>query len=142
MSEELTPSLTLITPYLSRRTVTCDYHSCIVVGPNVAKFTCYAPKCDREFHSFLYDVGVLRRNCLEHFDTANTEHPFLHIACKKECYNKARRHYGNRSGNPEDRNIPWNRHGKEGENGLNNSENILLTWIQQPNNYAKFRSPA
>jgi hypothetical protein len=78
---------------------------------------------------------------LEHFDTANTEHPFLHIACKKECYKKALRHYSNRSGNPEDRNIPWNCDGKEGENDPNNSENILLTWLQQPNNYTKFHSP-
>jgi hypothetical protein len=74
--------------------------------------------------------------------TANTEHPFLHIACKKECYKKALRHYhGNRSGNPEDQNIPWNCDGKEGENNPNNSKNILLTWLQQPNNYAKFHSP-
>jgi hypothetical protein len=77
---------------------------------------------------------------LEHSNTANTKHPFLHIACKKECYKKALRHYSNRSGNPKDQNIPWNHNGKEGENDLNNSKNILLTWLQQPNNYAKFRS--
>jgi hypothetical protein len=42
---------------------------------------------------------------------------------------------------PEDRNIPWNRDGREGDDDPNNSENIIIAWLKHPGNYAKFRSP-
>jgi hypothetical protein len=43
--------------------------------------------------------------------------------------------------NPEERNIPWNRDGHGGGDDPNNSENILIAWLQSPGNYKKFRSP-
>jgi hypothetical protein len=107
----------------------------------VPRINCYAPGCDRAFHSFCYDQGVLRKNGLGHFDGLNLEHPFLKIACKKDCHRKAFRHHANMTADPEDRNIPWNRDGREGDSDPNNSENILITWLQHPSNYQKFRSP-
>jgi hypothetical protein len=69
------------------------------------------------------------------------EAPFLKIACKKECYKKAFCHHANMTANPEDRNIPLNRDGHEGSNDPNNSENIIIAWLQHPGDYNKFRSP-
>ncbi len=119
----------------------CHYRSCGVVGPNTPRINCYAPGCDRAFHSYCYDLGVLRKNILGHFDTSNLEAPFSKIACKKECYKKAFCHHANVTADPEDRNIPWNRDGGEGDDDPNNSENILIAWLQHPGNYSKFRSP-
>jgi hypothetical protein len=102
---------------------------------------CYAPLCNRVFHSFCYDIGVLSKHFLPHFNEEETQHPYAHVVCKKECYGKAKRHYANMSADPEDRNIPWNKDGRLGENDPNNSENILIAWLQKPGNYAKFRSP-
>jgi hypothetical protein len=73
-------------------------------------------------------------------DGGNTEHPFLKIACRKDCYRKAFRHHANMVADPEDRNIPWNRDGREGDDDPNNSENIISAWLQHPGNYSKFRS--
>jgi hypothetical protein len=118
----------------------CHYCSCGVVGSKVTRINCYAPGCDRVFHLYCYSQGVLIKNNLEHFDDNNTEHPFLKIACKKGCYKKALRHQANMSVNPEDRNIPWNRDGREGRQDLNNSKNIIIAWLWHPSNYNKFRS--
>jgi hypothetical protein len=119
----------------------CHYRSCGVVGPNNPRIDCYAPGCDRAFHSYCYDLGVLRKNVLGHFDLRNLQAPFLKIACKKDCYRKAYRHHANVTADPEDRNIPWNRDGAKGDDDPNNSENILIAWLKTPGNYAKFRSP-
>jgi hypothetical protein len=122
-------------------TTRCKFRSCRVSTANTPRIECYAPGCDRALHSFCYDLGVLRKNLLGHFDASNPEHPFLKIACKKECHKKAYRHFANMNANPEDRNIPWNRDGHGGEDDPNNSENILIGWLQHPGNYNKFRSP-
>jgi hypothetical protein len=80
-------------------------------------------------------------NTLEHFDPSEEEPPFQKIACTKGCHTKAYRHHANMSVDPEERNIPWNRDGRGGTNDPNNSENILIAWLQTPGNYKKFRSP-
>ena len=105
------------------------------------RINCYAHGCDRVFHSFCCSQGVLIKNNLDHFDEDNAEHPFLKIACKKGCYKKALRHQANMSVDPEDRNIPCNRDGREGRQDPNNSENIIIAWLRHPGNYNKFRSP-
>jgi hypothetical protein len=120
----------------------CHYRSCaVLVGSDVPRLICYAPGCDRVFHSYCYDLGVLRKNILVHFDDGNKEHPFLKIACRKNCYKKAFRHHKNMAADPEARNIPWNRDGRGGGDDPNNSENILIAWLKLPGNYNKFRSP-
>ncbi len=131
----------MATPISPPPATKCHYRSCSVVGPNNPRINCYAPGCDRAFHSYCYDLGVLRKNILGHFDLSNLQAPYLKIACKKECYKKAYRHHMNVSADPEDRNIPWNRDGGEGDDDPNNSENILIAWLKHPGNYAKFRSP-
>jgi hypothetical protein len=83
----------------------------------------------------------LVKNVLDHFDLGNTEHPFSKIACTKGCFKKAMKHHANMAADPEDRNIPWNRDGVEGREDPNNSKNILISWLQHPGNYNKFRSP-
>jgi hypothetical protein len=41
----------------------CHYRSCAVVGSNVpSRLICYALGCDRVFHSYCYDLGVLRKD--------------------------------------------------------------------------------
>ena len=119
----------------------CHYRSCRFAGSNHPRITCYAPGCDRALHSFCYDLGVRRKNVLDHFDPSNLEPPFSKIACRKDCFKKAFRHLSNVTADPEDRNIPWNRDGREGGDDPNNSENILIAWLQHPGNYNKFRSP-
>jgi hypothetical protein len=119
----------------------CNFRSCVIDKPDIPKIECFAPGCDRFFHSYCYDLGVLRKNYLEHFDPSNSEDPFSKIACTKDCHKKAFRHYANLSANPEDRNIPWNRDGRHGKDDPNNSENILISWLRHPGNYSKFRSP-
>jgi hypothetical protein len=76
-----------------------------VAGPKIPRIKCYAPGCDRAFHSYCYDLGVLYKNILGHFDASNLEAPFLKIACEKECYKKAFHHYANVTADPEDRNM-------------------------------------
>jgi hypothetical protein len=78
----------------------CHYCSCGVAGPNNPRINCYAPGCDRAFHLYCYDLGVLCKNILGHSDASNLEAPFLKIACKKECYKKAFRHYANVTADP------------------------------------------
>ncbi len=131
----------MATPISPPPATKCHYRSCSVVGPNNPRINCYAPGCDRAFHSYCYDLGVLRKNIMGHFDLSNLQAPYLKIACKKECYKKAYRHHMNVTADPEDRNIPWNRDGGEGDDDPNNSENILIAWLKHPGNYAKFRSP-
>ena len=131
----------MATPISPPPTTKCHYRSCGVAGPNNPRINCYAPGCDRAFHSYCYDLGVLRKNLLGHFDLRNLQAPFLKIACKKDCYRKAYRHHANVTADPEDRNIPWNRDGRGGDDDPNNSENILIAWLQHPGNYNKFRSP-
>ncbi len=92
----------------------CHYCSCAVVSSDVSRIKCYAPGCDRVFHSYCYSQGVLVKHDLKHFDDNNSEHPFFKIACKKGCYPKASRHHSNVSIDPECRNIPWNRDGRDG----------------------------
>jgi hypothetical protein len=88
-------------------TMKCHYCSCGVAGPNNPRINCYAPGCDQAFHLYCYDLDVLRKNILGHFDASiNFKAPFLRIACKKEWYKKASRHYVSMSADPEDRNIP------------------------------------
>jgi hypothetical protein len=70
---------------------------------NTPRIDCYAPGCDRAFHSYCYDLGVLHKNLLSHLDASNSEHPFLKIAYKRECYKKAFCHFANMSADPEDR---------------------------------------
>jgi hypothetical protein len=94
----------------------CNFWSCNFVGTNVSRMTCYAPACDQVFHLFFYDIAILCRHGLLHFNTAQPVHPFLHVACKKECYMKATRHFANMSADPDDRNIPWNQDSGSGEN--------------------------
>jgi hypothetical protein len=87
----------------------CHFCSCAVVWPNVSRMICYAPVCDQVFPSYCYDIGILWKHILPHFNTAQPEHPFSYVACKKDCYKTATRHYANMSANPEDWNIRWDR---------------------------------
>jgi hypothetical protein len=96
------------------------------------------PECLK--NSFCYDIGVLHKHILPHFNSAEREHPFKHVTCKKECYRKDVRHYANMSDNPEDQNILWNQDSRLGENDSNNSENIFIALLQLPGNYAKLCS--
>jgi hypothetical protein len=118
----------------------CDYRSCNVVGP-IPKLECYTPYCRKLLHSYCYDLGVRRRNLQEHFDSSNPEPPFALVACTKKCLKKAKAHYANMTADPEDRNIPWNRDSRLGDDDPNNSENILISWLRKPGNYQKFRAP-
>jgi hypothetical protein len=78
---------------------------------------------------------------LEHFDPSEEEPPFQKITCTKGCHTKAYCHPANMSVDPEELNIQWNRDGRGGGNDPNNSENILIAWLQTLGNYKKFRSP-
>jgi hypothetical protein len=61
----------------------CHFCSCAVVGPNVSRMICYAPLCDRVFHSFCYDIGILHKHILLHFNTAQPKHP-VHTCSMQE----------------------------------------------------------
>ena len=119
----------------------CAYRPCSVTGPNVPKLKCNAVLCERVIHSYCYNHCVLHKHLLPHFIQSNPEHPFLHVACKKQCYGKIMQHVASMALDPEDWNIPWNRDGKNGPDNPENLENILITWLQHPGNYSKFRSP-
>jgi hypothetical protein len=74
-----------------RASTKCHFCSCAIVGPNVPRMICYAPGYDQVFHSYCYDIGILRKHILLYFDTAQPKHPFSHVACKQYCYKKATR---------------------------------------------------
>ena len=60
------------------------------------------------------------------------------IACSVKCHRKCHQRF---FVDIQARNVSWNKDGKNGPNDPNNSEAILLKWLTEPGNYAKFRSP-
>ena len=104
--------------------VTCAFvvynRCCLLQQPSTDVKICMAPSCGNLFS--LYQILDLDEPGQEMF------------ACTKKCHGEICKVYKV----SDDWKITWNHDGKEGDDNLNDSANLLIKWLTTDGNYSRF----
>ena len=134
----IVPNAAVANPPL-QQVVKCCKHSCIFRSRRgtVARYVCWVDKCNKEIHFECYRKLVLGKNKLPHF--FGDDVPGIQVACCKKHYDTAVKTISSDNEDQSNKNLAWNEDGKLGKNDPNSSENFLIKWLSDSQNFQKYK---
>ena len=117
----------------------CNIGGCKVIDPSIERLDCSCgdSSCTRKAHVACYRDNFLKGS-KPHFEQLNEGENPGKVACAVKCYKRCLSKF---SLDMEQRNVLWYKDGPLGPDDPNNSESILIQWLIEPGNYAKYRAP-
>lgn len=118
----------------------CSYRSCLFRHAAVEKvmYLCYVDGCDKKYHFGCYEQAILSQYSLKHFVPDDDDDREMYVACTRSHYDIAVKKAAS-AFSKTGKNIPWNHDGPGGPDDPNNSESILVLWLKDPYNFARYK---